>query len=148
MARWHPSMDIFVVGSMQVRGKRESERDEAPRRRREGAEKAACVLNVRRAFSRYPRDTRPSLIPTPPPFFLTPAKNTPPTRSRRVALGRARVSLQKPRRLQFFGPYKGAFKLQAAVSGDTISAVSSRNCFHRTELVAAGGNASGRVVIF
>ena len=55
--------------------------------------------------------------------------------------------MKQPRRVQFFGADQAAFKLKAEVKGDYVTAVCSRNCMHRTEAVAAGGNASGRVII-
>ena len=57
--------------------------------------------------------------------------------------------MKQPRRVEIFGADgKGRFGIKAECKGDVVSAVCSRNVFHRTERRAAGGNSSGRVVLF
>ena len=58
-------------------------------------------------------------------------------------------SLAKPREIDIFGfDGKGkTFGKAANVSGDYLTAVCSRCCFHPTENVIAGGNSSGRVTV-
>ena len=55
--------------------------------------------------------------------------------------------LKQPRRIEIFDGNSGA--LDKTLSGDAITAVSSRCCFHPTEnrMVVMGGNSSGRVVV-
>ena len=54
-------------------------------------------------------------------------------------------SMSKPRCMELFD-YNG--KLVRAVSGESMTAVASRCCFHRSadRLIMIGGNSSGRVV--
>lgn len=55
-------------------------------------------------------------------------------------------SMSKPRRMEFFN---GAGELLSGLSGEALTAVVSRCCFHpsSTNLIAIGGNSSGRVTV-
>ncbi len=56
-------------------------------------------------------------------------------------------SMSHPRRMEFFDGEKG--KLIQALPGDCLTAVVSRCCFHPSlnQLIALGGNSSGRVTV-
>jgi hypothetical protein len=60
-------------------------------------------------------------------------------------------SMQKPRAVEIFDPTApvGGTRLRA-ITGDSMTAVASRCCFHpRTDrLIMVGGNSSGRVTVF
>jgi WD40 repeat protein len=55
-------------------------------------------------------------------------------------------SMQQPRRVEIFSPYKSLLR---GVEGDALTAVPSRCCFHPStdRLIVVGGNSSGRVTI-
>jgi WD40 repeat protein len=58
-------------------------------------------------------------------------------------------SMQRPRCIELFDPNGNALMLERAITGDSLTSVNSRCCFHpRTDrLIIAGGNSSGRVTI-
>ncbi|GMH88846.1 hypothetical protein TL16_g11278, partial [Triparma laevis f. inornata] len=57
--------------------------------------------------------------------------------------------MKQPRQIEIFGEANknGRFEKKAAIKGDYITAVCSRNVFHPTLKAVAGGNSSGRVTV-
>ena len=57
--------------------------------------------------------------------------------------------MKQPRQIEIFGEMKsgGKYEKKAAIKGDYVTAVCSRNVFHPKLAAIAGGNSSGRVTI-